>query len=145
MLIAKGVKIYSTSLKRIITFVTKDHDVHLRDELYRCSLLWYQQDCLVIGWADRFKICKVIRRYLVNIFSLLVALFYSLLCLNISTRNNFSNLAMPQANQQNTITSIAANVLSSGAGSFSAHDKRDIGTYVEISKSGFIPGKCQPI
>ncbi len=93
-------------MKRIITYVTKDHDSHLRDELYRCSLLWYNPDCLVIGWADRFKICKIIRR------------------------NNFSNLGLPQPN---SISSLAANVLSSGA-SLGAHDKRDLGTHVEISK-----------
>ncbi|CAF0718867.1 unnamed protein product [Brachionus calyciflorus] len=57
----KGVKIYSLTDKKIISFITKDHDPKLRDELYRCSLLWLDKDTLVIGWADRFKICKVVR------------------------------------------------------------------------------------
>ncbi len=106
----KGVKIYSTSLKRVITYITKDHDENLRDELYRCShkffilitqiknitkskkiyfsgsLLWYNLDCLIIGWADRFKICKIVRR------------------------NNLSNISLPQSNQSNSIASLAANV-----------------------------------
>ena len=55
----KGIKIYSMNEKRIITYITKDHDASLRDELYRCSLLWADPDTLVIGWADRFKICKI--------------------------------------------------------------------------------------
>ena len=59
----KGVKIYSLSEKRIITYVAKDHDASLRDVVYRCSLLWLDTAAttLVIGWADRFKICKIIR------------------------------------------------------------------------------------
>ncbi len=59
----KGVKIYSTTEKRIITFITKDHDPSLRDELYKCSLLWPNPSTLVIGWADRFKICNIVRKY----------------------------------------------------------------------------------
>jgi hypothetical protein len=59
----KGVKIYSITEKRIITFITKDHDPSLRDELYKCSLLWPNPDTLVIGWADRFKICNIVRKY----------------------------------------------------------------------------------
>jgi len=55
------VKIYSTYLKKIITYIAKDHDANLRNELYRCSLLWSEPDCLIIGWADRFKICRVVR------------------------------------------------------------------------------------
>lgn len=59
----KGVKIYSLNEKKMIAFITKDHDSSLRDELYKCSLLWPDQETLVIGWADRFKICKVIKKY----------------------------------------------------------------------------------
>jgi len=55
------VKIYSTYLKKIITYIAKDHDANLRNELYRCSLLWSEPDCLIIGWADRIKICQVVR------------------------------------------------------------------------------------
>ncbi len=58
----KGVKVYSLTEKRMIAFITKDHDPSLRDELYKCSLLWPDPETLVIGWADRFKICKVVRR-----------------------------------------------------------------------------------
>lgn len=64
----KGVKIYSITEKRVITFVTKDHDsTFLRDELFRCCLLWTDADTLIIGWTDRFKICKVVRRSFGNL------------------------------------------------------------------------------
>lgn len=85
-------------MKRIITYITKDHDASLRDELYRCSLLWSEADCLVIGWADRFKICRVIRR------------------------NNFTGLSATQANNQtNKLSSIAANVFSSNSSELGTH------------------------
>ncbi|RMZ95803.1 vacuolar sorting-associated 41 -like protein, partial [Brachionus plicatilis] len=57
----KGVKIYSLAESKIMSFIAKDHESSLRDELYRCSLLWQDKDSLIIGWADRFKICKIIR------------------------------------------------------------------------------------
>ena len=88
-------KIYSTHLKKIITYIAKDHDANLRNELYRCSLLWPEPDCLVIGWADRFKICRVVRGHQ---------------------------------------TSIATNVFTGGAAGIASLDKREVNTYVEISK-----------
>ena len=85
-------------MKRIITYITKDHDTSLRDELYRCSLLWSEVDCLVIGWADRFKICRVKRR------------------------GNFTGISSTQANSQtNKLTSIAANVFSSTSSDLGTH------------------------
>lgn len=57
----KGVKIFSLTENKIISFIAKDHEPDLRDEMYRCSLLWQDQDSLIIGWADRFKVCKIIR------------------------------------------------------------------------------------
>jgi hypothetical protein len=104
--------------KRIITYLTKDHDARLRDELFRCSLLWFDPDTLVIGWADRFKICKIIRRHSVA---------------NLAASGNSGKAA-------NAISAMAATVLSSGAGiastfvAASSNDKRDFGTHVELSK-----------
>ena len=109
-------KIYSLTEKRIITFITKDHDAQLRDELYRCSLLWCDADTLAIGWADRFKICKVVRK-------------------------NPINLPASNTKTSKAITAIASTVLansSSFASGFSASSeaasKQDFGTHVEISK-----------
>jgi hypothetical protein len=91
--------------------------------LFYHSYLWsclarYEPDCLVIGWADRFKICKIIRRY-----------------------NLLSSSASGQglkAGVSTVASSIASTVLSSGAGfagSFvtTSSDKKEMGTHVEIS------------
>lgn len=78
--------------------------------------MWYQPDCLVIGWADRFKICKIIRRF-GSIAS--------------SSTTGF------KASASTVASSIASTVLSSGAGlagSFvTTSDKKDFGTHVEIT------------
>lgn len=104
----KGVKIYSISEKRIITFITKDHDSSLRDELYRCCLLWIDSDTLIIGWGDRFKVCRVVRR-------------------------TFGNLPS-NTKASKAISALAGSVLYNAAGNFVTGDKKDIGTHVEISK-----------
>ena len=110
----KGVKIYSVTEKRVITFITKDHDPSLRDELYRCTLVWIDADTLVIGWADKFKILKIVRRHGVGM--------------------------APPSNTTagSAIAAMAATVLSSGAGIagtfVSGNDKRDLGTHAIISK-----------
>lgn len=104
----QGVKIYSTSLKRIITYINKDHEASLRDELYRCSLLWAEQDCLIIGWADRFKICRVVR----------------------SSRAAATAAPTNQSSQARKLSSIT-NVLTSGA----LDKATDTGAHVEISKN----------
>jgi hypothetical protein len=116
-MVEKGVKIYSLTEKRIITFITKDHDAQLRDELYRCSLLWCDPDTLAIGWADRFKICKVVRK-------------------------NPINLPTSSTKTSKAITAIASTVLANsssfatGFGATSeAGSKLDYGTHVEISKT----------
>ncbi|XP_070565310.1 vacuolar protein sorting-associated protein 41 homolog [Ptychodera flava] len=57
-----GVKIYDVSSKRRITFIARDHDPSLRPEIYRCHLCWRDDITLLIGWADRIKICKVKER-----------------------------------------------------------------------------------
>ena len=106
----KGIKIYSITEKRIITFITKDHDSSLRDELYKCSLMWADSETLVIGWADRFKVCKIVRRY---------------------------PMSGSQTNSKNSksISALAATVLptsSSFAALGASGDKRDLGTHVEI-------------
>lgn len=102
---------FSLTEKRIITFITKDHDPHLRDELYRCTLLWNGPERLIIGWADRFKICKIVRGSLVP-----------------ASGHGLKASATTVAN------SIAATVLSSGAGSLvTSTDKKDFSTHVEIS------------
>ena len=106
----KGVKIYSITEKRVITFVTKDHDsTFLRDELFRCCLLWTDADTLIIGWTDRFKICKVVRR-------------------------SFGNLPT-NTKASKAISALAGTVLHNAAGNFvTTSDKKDMGTHVEISK-----------
>lgn len=88
--------------------------------MYRCTLLWNGPNCLVIGWADRFKICKIVRRN--NL---------------VATSSTHAHGLRGSANAvASTVAStIAATVLSSGAGSFvTSSDKKDFGTYVEISK-----------
>ncbi|XP_077978241.1 vacuolar protein sorting-associated protein 41 homolog [Glandiceps talaboti] len=57
-----GVKIYDVSSKRRITYIARDHDTSLRPEIYRCHLCWKDDVTLLIGWADRIKICKVKER-----------------------------------------------------------------------------------
>jgi hypothetical protein len=103
----KGVKIYSIVEKRIITFITKDHDARLRNELYRCCLLWTNADTLLIGWGDRFKICKVMRR-------------------------TFGTLPT-NTKASKAISALAGSVLHNAAGNFATGDKKDLGTHVEIS------------
>lgn len=102
----KGVKIYSLSEKRLITFIIKDHDTRLRDELYRCCLLWLDQDTLVLGWADRFKICKVVRKF---------------------TGTLPSNTKASKA-----LSALAVSVLPSSSSTFGSSDKKDFGTHVEV-------------
>jgi hypothetical protein len=104
----KGVKIYSIAEKRIITFITKDHDASLRDELYRCCMLWTDEETLILGWGDRFKICKVVRR-------------------------SFGNLPT-NTKASKAISALAGTVLHNAAGNFvTTSDKKDLGTHVEIS------------
>ncbi|XP_059151993.1 vacuolar protein sorting-associated protein 41 homolog isoform X2 [Physella acuta] len=52
-----GVKVYDTTSKSKITKIDKDHD--LRPELCICQLVWRDSRTLLIGWADRIKICVV--------------------------------------------------------------------------------------
>lgn len=112
----KGVKIYSVTEKRVITFITKDHDASLRDELYRCTLVWIDADTLVIGWADKFKILKIVRRHGVG----------------MAPPSNTTTAG-------SAIAAMAATVLSSGAGIagtfVSGNDKRDLGTHAIIISS----------
>ncbi|XP_072029867.1 vacuolar protein sorting-associated protein 41 homolog isoform X2 [Amphiura filiformis] len=57
-----GVKIYDVIAKRRITFIKRDHDENLRTELYRCNLCWKDKSTLLVGWADRIKVCVVKER-----------------------------------------------------------------------------------
>jgi hypothetical protein len=115
----KGVKIYSTSEKRIITYIAKDHSPSLRDELYRCSLLWVDSDTLIIGWADRFKICKIVRKQATGVD-------------NNTTQVLHASKA-PATSLASLATIFTPNSLH---GTFSSSkDKKDLGTHVQIGFS----------
>lgn len=86
----------------------------LRDELYRCSLLWTDPYTLVICWADRLKICKI--------------------KLKKSAQLTQTPLA---SSRSSAIISFASNAATSGAvlaSSLVGNEKKDSMTYVEISK-----------
>ena len=112
----KGVKIYSIGEKRIITFITKDHEANLRDEIYRCSLLWLDENTLVIGWADRFKICKVVRRH--NTLGVVPA-----------------SAGTSKASKALGATLGALSAASLGANFVATSDVKDMATHVEISNA----------
>ena len=82
----------------------------------------------MIGWADRFKICKIIRRF-------------NLLSSTVSAGGGSASQGL-KAGMSTVASSIASTVLSSGAGfagSFvtTSNDKKEMGTHVEISLSNF--------
>ena len=88
--------------------------------LFKLNLPRYEPDFLVIGWADRFKICKIIRRY------------------NLLSSSSSASGQGLKAGVSTVASSIASTVLSSGAGfagSFvtTSSDKKEMGTHVEIS------------
>ncbi len=123
----KGVKIYSITEKRIITFIAKDHDVMLRDEIYRCSLLWLDENTLVIGWADRFKICKVVRRHHAGL----------VMMSDVGTANSSGGIgggALRKGSSKVLGATLGA-LGATGIGSnfVTSSDKKDLGTHVEIS------------
>ena len=131
--VKKGVKIYSITEKRIITFIAKDHDVMLRDEIYRCSLLWLDENTLVIGWADRFKICKVVRRHHAGL----------VMMSDVGTASGTNSSGMSGGALRKGSSKVLGATLgalgATGIGSnfVNSRDKKDLGTHVEISK-GFI-------
>lgn len=92
----------------LLVFVFFFECSHLRDELYRCSLLWLDPLTLVVCWADRLKICKIKTKAVVQ----------------------HPSSVTPSTN------SIAA-IAVSGAGLAAAlvgNDKKESPTYVEIGK-----------
>ncbi|XP_071158448.1 vacuolar protein sorting-associated protein 41 homolog [Mytilus edulis] len=52
-----GVKIYDMSTRSRITHIPREHAY--RPELYRCNLCWRNEKTLLIGWADRVKVCVI--------------------------------------------------------------------------------------
>ncbi|XP_013388215.1 vacuolar protein sorting-associated protein 41 homolog [Lingula anatina] len=58
----RGIKVYDMSTKQRITYIQKDIDKSLRSEIYRCHLSWKDDRTLLIGWADKVKICVIRER-----------------------------------------------------------------------------------
>ncbi|KAK7109649.1 hypothetical protein V1264_013653 [Littorina saxatilis] len=52
-----GVRVWDTSSRCLITRIDKDHSE--RPELYVCQLFWKDDRTLLVGWADRVKVCVV--------------------------------------------------------------------------------------
>lgn len=47
----------------VISMIRRDHDPLLKaPELHRCVLAWRDERCLLLGWADRVKVCCVRQR-----------------------------------------------------------------------------------
>lgn len=47
----------------VISMIRRDHDPLLQaPELHRCVLSWRDERCLLLGWADRVKVCCVRQR-----------------------------------------------------------------------------------
>eukprot|EP01059_Diplonema_ambulator_P035025 TRINITY_DN8133_c0_g1_i1.p1 TRINITY_DN8133_c0_g1~~TRINITY_DN8133_c0_g1_i1.p1 ORF type:complete len:972 (+),score=440.52 TRINITY_DN8133_c0_g1_i1:887-3802(+) len=57
----KGVKVYDITAKQKITRVDMEKSSHLA-ELYRCNLVWEQDNTLLIAWANRLIVCIIKQR-----------------------------------------------------------------------------------
>lgn len=57
----RGVRIYDTANKQRITFIAPPSDKP-RADLFRCSLLWQDDNTVLVAWADHIKIAKVKER-----------------------------------------------------------------------------------
>ena len=102
----------------------------LRDEIYRCSLLWLDENTLVIGWADRFKICKVVRRHHAGL----------VMMGDVGTASgaNSSGIGGGGALRKGSSKVLGATLGALGATGIGSNfvtssDKKDLGTHVEIS------------
>lgn len=54
--------VYDMQVLDIISMIRRDHDPLLKPELHRCVLTWRDERCLLVGWADRVKVCCVRQR-----------------------------------------------------------------------------------
>jgi hypothetical protein len=97
-------------------------------------LLWLDENTLVIGWADRFKICKVVRRH------------YGTLGMveSASGGSGIGGIGGTGAGVKKTSKVLGATLGALGATSLgsnfvttSSSDKKDLGTHVEISNQFF--------
>jgi hypothetical protein len=79
----------------------------------------------VIGWADRFKICKVVRRH------------YAAMGMVESTSGDGAGVKKTSKVLGATLGALGATSLGSNFVTTSSSDKKDLGTHVEISNSDF--------
>lgn len=54
--------VYDMQVLDFICMISRDHDPLLKPELYRCILTWRDERCLLVGWADRVKVCCIRHR-----------------------------------------------------------------------------------
>ncbi|XP_076360932.1 vacuolar protein sorting-associated protein light isoform X2 [Tachypleus tridentatus] len=57
-----SIRVFDIDSKVTISLIRRDHDSELRPELYRCNMFWKDEKTLLIGWADRIKVCVVQKR-----------------------------------------------------------------------------------
>ncbi|XP_049517182.1 vacuolar protein sorting-associated protein 41 homolog isoform X2 [Dermacentor silvarum] len=55
--------VYDMQVLDIICMISRDRDPLLKQpELHRCILTWRDERCLLVGWADRVKVCCIRQR-----------------------------------------------------------------------------------
>lgn len=54
--------VYDMHVLNIISMIRKDPDPLLKSELHRCCLSWQEERTLLLGWADRVKVCHIKER-----------------------------------------------------------------------------------
>jgi hypothetical protein len=57
----RGVRIYDVNSKQRITFISPPKDKP-RADLYRCSLVWQDDNTLLVAWGDTIKVVKIRQR-----------------------------------------------------------------------------------
>ncbi|EEC05120.1 vacuolar protein-sorting protein, putative [Ixodes scapularis] len=54
--------VYDMHVLDIISMIRRDHDPLMKSELHRCCLSWQEERTLLLGWADRVKVCLIKER-----------------------------------------------------------------------------------
>uniref|UniRef100_V5H0C2 Vacuolar protein sorting-associated protein 41 homolog n=2 Tax=Ixodes ricinus TaxID=34613 RepID=V5H0C2_IXORI len=54
--------VYDMHVLDIISMIRRDHDPLMKSELHRCCLSWQEERTLLLGWADRVKVCHIKER-----------------------------------------------------------------------------------
>ncbi|CAN7997626.1 unnamed protein product [Ixodes hexagonus] len=54
--------VYDMHVLDTISMIRRDHDPLLKSELHRCCLSWQEERTLLLGWADRVKVCLIRER-----------------------------------------------------------------------------------